>query len=68
MLRAVVKLQVASPRSMSQRSTNPLVSFVPVDGATHFTILAPVNALIASKLASGVAEVADADIARAMAH
>lgn len=59
---------IRSLRSMSQRSTNALVSFVPVDGATHFTILAPVNALIASKLTSGVAEVADADIARAMAH
>lgn len=59
---------IESVRSMSKRSHNPRVSFVPIEGASHFTILAPVNALIASRLASGAAEVPDADIARAMAH
>ena len=51
---------------MSAHSDNPRVSFVAVEGATHFTICAPVNALIASKLASQAAEVSDAELARAL--
>jgi acetyl esterase/lipase len=37
-------------RQMSRVSTNPLVHFLPIHGATHFTQLAPVTALVAKKL------------------
>jgi acetyl esterase/lipase len=36
--------------AMSRASKNPLVHFLPVRGANHFSILAPTNALIARKI------------------
>jgi acetyl esterase/lipase len=35
---------------MSRRSSNPRIQFFPVKGASHFSILAPVNAIIARKI------------------
>ena len=37
-------------RRMTQASRNPLIHFLPVEGATHFTILSPVTHLIAEKI------------------
>jgi hypothetical protein len=37
---------------MARASTNPKLHFYPVKGATHFSILAPTNRLIASKILS----------------
>jgi pimeloyl-ACP methyl ester carboxylesterase len=37
-------------RNMNRSSTNAKVRFFPVRGATHFTILAPLNRLIADKI------------------
>ncbi|MBA4066528.1 MAG: peptidase [Isosphaera sp.] len=41
----------ADLRAMKGRSTNPRVQFFVVAGADHFSVLAPVNALIAAKIA-----------------
>lgn len=35
---------------MKARSKNPLVTFIPVDGRTHFDVLAPANAFLASQI------------------
>jgi hypothetical protein len=35
---------------MARSSTNPLVHFLPVRGANHFSLLAPTNRLIAAKI------------------
>jgi acetyl esterase/lipase len=37
-------------RAMARASTNPLAHFHPVRGANHFSLLAPTNRLIASKI------------------
>jgi dipeptidyl aminopeptidase/acylaminoacyl peptidase len=39
-----------SLRAMARATTNPHVRFFPVRGATHFSVLAPVNRLIARKV------------------
>jgi dienelactone hydrolase len=39
-----------SLQAMSRASTNPLIHFLPVKGANHFSILAPTTRLIASKV------------------
>ncbi|MDB5353418.1 MAG: Alpha/beta hydrolase family protein [Planctomycetota bacterium] len=41
---------LASLQMMAQTSTNPLLHFHPVTGADHFSILAPLNGLIARKI------------------
>ena len=41
---------LASLQAMSHASTNPLIHFLPVKGVSHFSILAPVNELIAAKI------------------
>jgi dipeptidyl aminopeptidase/acylaminoacyl peptidase len=41
---------IASLRAMKAASRNPLVHFVEVEGADHFTVLGPVNELIAGKI------------------
>jgi hypothetical protein len=41
---------IDSLKSMSKASTNPLIRFHEVPGASHFSLLAPVNFLIASKI------------------
>ena len=41
---------IASLRAMAKASTNPLIHFFPVGGATHFSVLAPINELIAAKI------------------
>jgi dipeptidyl aminopeptidase/acylaminoacyl peptidase len=43
---------LGSLQAMGRSSTNPKAHFHPVQGATHFTILAPTNRLIASKILS----------------
>jgi dienelactone hydrolase len=40
-------------RAMQRACTNPALHFLSVAGADHFLVLAPVNALIARKLAAG---------------
>jgi hypothetical protein len=35
---------------MARASTNPKVHFLPVRGATHFSLLAPTTGLIAEKI------------------
>jgi acetyl esterase/lipase len=39
-----------SLQAMSRASTNPMIQFLPVKGANHFSILAPTTGLIASKV------------------
>jgi acetyl esterase/lipase len=41
---------LASLQAMAKATNNPAVHFLPVQGATHFSILAPTNALIARKI------------------
>ena len=41
---------LSSMQAMAQATTNPMVHFLTVKGATHFSILAPTNALIARKI------------------
>jgi dipeptidyl aminopeptidase/acylaminoacyl peptidase len=41
---------IDSLRAMKSASKNPLVHFVEVDGATHFSVLGPMNALIAGQI------------------
>ncbi len=41
---------LASLRNMARASTNPLNHFVPVRGVNHFSILAPINEVIARKI------------------
>ncbi len=41
---------IDSLQEMARASTNPLIHFLPVKGVDHFSILAPTNALIATKL------------------
>jgi alpha/beta superfamily hydrolase len=41
---------IGSLRAMASASKNPKIRFLPVQGATHFSILAPVNKLIATKI------------------
>jgi acetyl esterase/lipase len=41
---------LSSLQAMAKSTTNPMVHFLPVQGATHFSILAPTNALIARKI------------------
>jgi acetyl esterase/lipase len=41
---------VASLREMARTSRNPLVHFQPVEGASHFSVIAPLTRLIASKV------------------
>jgi dienelactone hydrolase len=41
---------LSSLQAMAKATTNPMVHFLPVKGATHFSILAPTNALIARKI------------------
>lgn len=41
---------IRSVRAMAQASTNPMIHFYPVTGASHFSILAPTTKLIAGKI------------------
>jgi pimeloyl-ACP methyl ester carboxylesterase len=41
---------ISSLRALSHATRNPKVHFLPVEGATHFTILRPVSRLIAQKI------------------
>ena len=41
---------IASLQVMSQNSKNPALHFYPVNGKTHFSLLAPVNRLLAEKV------------------
>ena len=41
-----------SLQTMAQSSSNPKAHFYPVRGATHFSVLAPVNRLIAKRIAA----------------
>jgi acetyl esterase/lipase len=41
---------LGSLQAMQRSSTNPLVHFLPVQGASHFSVLAPTNQLIAGKI------------------
>lgn len=45
-----VEGNMASVQKMSSDSKNPLIHFHPVEGFTHFSILAPANELIAAKI------------------
>lgn len=44
------KGNIDSLRAMARTSHNPMIHFYPVKGATHFTILGPVNQLDAGKI------------------
>jgi dipeptidyl aminopeptidase/acylaminoacyl peptidase len=48
---------LAAMQTMASTSTNPLIHFNPVQGFTHFSILAPTNELIAQKILSDVGPV-----------
>ena len=41
---------IDSLRAMKSANKNPLVHFIEVDGASHFSVLGPVNELIAGKI------------------
>jgi hypothetical protein len=41
---------IQSLRHMKAASTNPQIHFIPIVAATHFSILAPTNAMLAKKL------------------
>lgn len=44
-------------QTMRAASTNPQIRFVPVDGVDHFSVLAPMNRLIAAKILDDVGPV-----------
>jgi dipeptidyl aminopeptidase/acylaminoacyl peptidase len=46
---------LSSLQAMAKATKNPTVHFLPVKGATHFSILAPTNALIARKILADTA-------------
>ena len=46
---------IASVRAMEKISTNPQVHFLEVDGATHFSVLAPLNAKLAQSILADTA-------------
>lgn len=46
-------------RAMARASTNPKAHFIEVQGASHFTILAPTNALIANKILQDTGEISN---------
>ncbi len=50
---------------MQQSTRNPKLTFIVVGGASHFDVLAPVNALAASQLAKGELALTAADAQRA---
>ena len=41
---------ISSLKTMARASKNPNAHFLPVQGATHFSVLAPVNRLLAQKV------------------
>ncbi len=41
---------IASLRAMARSNANPKAHFIPIGGATHFSTLAPTNALLAQKI------------------
>jgi acetyl esterase/lipase len=49
-LEGTVQGNLASLQAMSRASTNPKITFLPVRGANHFSILAPTTRLIAAKI------------------
>jgi acetyl esterase/lipase len=49
-LEGVTGGNIGSLRAMAGASKNPKIRFLPVQGATHFSVLAPVNKLIATKI------------------
>ncbi len=49
-LEGTVQGNLSSLQSMAAASTNPKAHFLPVQGATHFSILAPVTRLLAKKI------------------
>jgi hypothetical protein len=51
-LEGTLRGNLGSLQAMQRRSTNPKVHFLPVQGATHFSILAPINRLLAEKILS----------------
>ena len=53
---------IESLRALRQASKNPLVQFFPVQGADHFSILAPGTKLIAEKILSDVDPTAEISI------
>lgn len=49
-LEGTVQANTASLRTMARATSNPNVHFLPVRGATHFSILAPTTRLIAARI------------------
>jgi hypothetical protein len=49
---------------MAGRSQNPLIRFLPVKGVNHFSILAPVNELLAAKILADEGETTRIAISR----
>jgi acetyl esterase/lipase len=45
-----VKGNMDSLRAMARASTNPFIHFHPIKGVSHFSILAPINELVAAKI------------------
>ena len=45
---------IDSLKHMADRTKNPMLHFFPIDGATHFTVLAPMTQRIASKIETDV--------------
>lgn len=53
---------IESLRAMAKTSTNPKVRFIPVRGASHFSVLSPVNQLIAQKILTDKGPTANLDL------
>lgn len=58
--------RVEELRLMAGEAKNPLVHYFPVEGATHFTVLAPINRLLAEKVLHNQVEVTAAEVAAAI--
>jgi dipeptidyl aminopeptidase/acylaminoacyl peptidase len=56
-------------RLMKNASTNPLLTFIEVPGQNHFTVLSPINRLIASRIAgawsTGFVQLSEQDVSAA---
>jgi acetyl esterase/lipase len=52
---------LSSLEAMERASTNPLIRFLPVEGANHFSILGPTNELIARKILQDIGTATNID-------
>jgi hypothetical protein len=56
---------IRSLKRMREMSHNPNIQFLAVEGATHFTILAPITAIVADKIVHDAGPTSNIELAEA---